>query len=133
MKPLILVSAIALVDGDGRVLLAARPKGKTMEGLWEFPGGKIHPDETPEQALIREVKEELDIDIHQSCLAPLTFASHEYRDFNLLMPVFVCRRWKGTVQPLEGQQLKWVKPMKMRELPMPPADIPLISTLIDLL
>lgn len=132
MKTL-LVSAVALVDPDGRVLLAQRPVGKSMAGLWEFPGGKVEPGETPEHALIRELQEELGIDTWASCLAPLTFASHSYGDFHLLMPLFVCRKWNGAPQPQEGQVLKWVRPKDMRDYPMPPADIPLIPILRDLL
>ncbi|WP_099824928.1 8-oxo-dGTP diphosphatase MutT [Oceaniglobus indicus] len=129
----VLVSAVALVDVDGRVLVAQRPPGKTMAGLWEFPGGKVEPGETPEAALIRELHEELGIDTWQSCLAPLTFASHGYDDFHLLMPLYVCRRWKGIPQAREGQTLKWVRPNDLRDYPMPPADIPLIAMLRDLL
>ncbi len=127
----LLVSAVALIDVDGRVLLAQRPLGKSMAGLWEFPGGKIEPGETPEAALIRELQEELDIDTWESCLAPLTFASHSYEDFHLLMPLFACRKWKGTPSSLEGQNLKWVPVNKLRDYPMPPADIPLIPILRD--
>lgn len=127
----VLVSAVALIDVDGRVLLAQRPAGKAMAGLWEFPGGKIEPGEPPEAALIRELKEELGIDTWQSCLAPLTFASHAYDDFHLLMPLFACRKWQGIPQALEGQTLKWVRPAAMRDLPMPPADLPLIPILRD--
>lgn len=130
---IVLVAAVALIDTDGRVLLAQRPAGKSMAGLWEFPGGKVEPDETPEAALIRELHEELGIDTWKSCLAPLTFASHAYEDFHLLMPLFACRRWDGVVQGREGQALTWVRPEKMRDYPMPPADLPLISTLRDLL
>ncbi len=130
MKTL-LVSAVALIDKDGRVLLAQRPEGKSMAGLWEFPGGKVEEDETPEHALIRELHEELGIGTWESCLAPLTFASHSYKDFHLLMPVFACRKWEGTPQPKEGQTLKWVRPNALREYPMPPADIPLIPILRD--
>ncbi|MEW6450264.1 MAG: 8-oxo-dGTP diphosphatase MutT [Pseudomonadota bacterium] len=130
---LVLVAACALVDTDGRVLLAERPAGKSMAGLWEFPGGKIEAGERPEETLIRELKEELGIDVREPCLAPLTFASHAYPDFHLLMPLYVCRRWEGTVVAKEGQQLKWVKPNKLREYPMPPADEPLISHLMTLL
>jgi 8-oxo-dGTP diphosphatase len=129
----LLVVAVALVDVDGRVLIARRPAGKTLAGLWEFPGGKVEAGERPEAALIRELKEELTIDVEQSCLAPLTFASHSYEDFHLLMPLYVCRRWKGVVTATEGQELQWVKPLKLRDYPMPPADLPLIPHLIDLL
>lgn len=128
---IVLVSAAALVDVDGRVLLAQRPAGKTMEGLWEFPGGKVEHDETPEGALIRELSEELGIDTWASCLAPLAFASHGYDDFHLLMPLFACRRWNGTPRPREGQLLKWVRPGDLRNYPMPAADIPLIPFLRD--
>jgi 8-oxo-dGTP diphosphatase len=114
---IILVSAVALIDRDGRVLLAKRPEGKAMAGLWEFPGGKVEPMETPEIALIRELKEEIGIDTWSSCLAPLTFASHSYEDFHLLMPVFVCRKWKGIITPQEGQELAWVEPRKLRDYP----------------
>jgi len=130
---IVLVSAVALVDAEGRVLLARRPEGKSMAGLWEFPGGKIEDGETAEAALIRELHEELGIDTWESCLAPLTFASHSYDDFHLLMPVFVCRKWKGIARPQEGQQLKWVHARDLRNYPMPPADRPLISVLRDLL
>lgn len=128
---ILLVSAVALVDPDNRVLLAKRPNGKSMAGLWEFPGGKVEPGETPEHALMRELQEELGIGTWESCLAPLTFASHAYDDFHLLMPLFVCRRWEGTVTPREGQTLKWVRPKDLRDYPMPPADIPLIPILRD--
>ena len=131
--PIVLVVAVALVDADGRVLLARRPPGKAMEGLWEFPGGKLAAGETPEQALIRELREELGIDTEQSCLAPLAFASHGYDDFHLLMPLYVCRVWSGTVVPKEGQELRWVRPAQLRDFPMPPADAPLIPVLRDLL
>ncbi len=131
--PLVLVAAVALVDADGRVLIARRPEGKAMAGMWEFPGGKIETGERPELALIRELKEELGIDVTEACLAPLTFASHAYEKFHLLMPLYVCRRWKGMVTAREGQELKWVKPNRLREHPMPPADLPLIPHLIDLL
>lgn len=127
----VLVSAVALIDIDGRVLLAQRPEGKSMAGLWEFPGGKIEPGETPEVALIRELQEELGIDTQQSCLAPLCFASHSYDDFHLLMPLFACRRWEGVPQSREGQTLKWVRATELRDYPMPPADIPLIPILRD--
>ena len=130
---LLLVVAGALVDVDGRVLLAQRPKGKQLEGLWEFPGGKIEPGERPEDALIRELREELGIAVKAACLAPLTFASHAYEDFHLMMPLYVCRRWEGFVQPLDGQALKWVRPKALRDYPMPPADAPLIPHLVDLL
>ena len=128
---LVLVVAVALIDPDGRVLLAQRPAGKPMAGMWEFPGGKVEPGETPEAALIRELHEELGIDTWKSCLAPLTFASHAYPDFHLLMPLFACRRWDGVVQGREGQAFAWVRPEKLRDYPMPPADLPLISTLRD--
>lgn len=131
--PIVLVSAVALVDVDGRVLLAQRPPGKAMAGLWEFPGGKVKPGESPEAALIRELQEELGIDTKASCLAPFTFASHRYADFHLLMPLYVCRRWWGTVRPVEHQALAWVRPARLRDYPMPPADKPLIAMLFDLL
>ncbi|MEX0370956.1 MAG: (deoxy)nucleoside triphosphate pyrophosphohydrolase [Tateyamaria sp.] len=127
----VLVSAVALIDVDGRVLLAQRPEGKSMAGLWEFPGGKIEQFETPEAALIRELHEELGIGTWASCLAPLTFASHSYEDFHLLMPLFACRKWEGIPQAKEGQTLKWVRPQDLRDYPMPPADIPLIPILRD--
>ena len=130
---IVLVVACALVDADGRVLIAERPPGKHMAGLWEFPGGKVETGERPEETLIREMKEELGIVIREPCLAPLTFASHAYPDFHLLMPLFVCRRWEGTVTPLEGQRLTWVRPNKLRDYKMPPADIPLIPALTNLL
>jgi len=131
--PVLLVAAAALIDVDGRVLLARRPEGKAMAGLWEFPGGKVRAGETPEAALIRELAEELAIDTAESCLAPLTFASHAYDAFHLLMPLFACRRWLGTPQPREGQTLAWVRPAALRDYPMPPADRPLVATLRDLL
>lgn len=129
----VLVSAVALIDVDGRVLLAQRPEGKAMAGLWEFPGGKVEPGETPEAALIRELEEELGIDTWASCLAPLTFASHAYADFHLLMPLFACRKWQGQPVAREGQTLKWVRARDLRDYPMPPADLPLIPVLRDLL
>jgi 8-oxo-dGTP diphosphatase len=131
--PIILVSAVALVDTDGRVLLARRPPGKSMAGLWEFPGGKVEPGETPEAALIRELKEELGIDTQESCLAPFTFASHAYEKFHLLMPLYVCRRWSGTVTGREGQELTWARPARLGDYEMPPADKPLVAMLRDLL
>ena len=130
---LLTVAACALVDTDGRVLLAQRPRGKPMAGLWEFPGGKVEDGERPEQTLIRELKEELGILVNEACLAPLTFASHSYPDFHLLMPLFVCRRWEGTPMALEGQQLAWVRVNRLRDYPMPPADEPLVSHLMTLL
>ncbi len=130
---LLLVVAVALVDVDGRVLIAQRPEGKQLAGLWEFPGGKLEPQERPEDALIRELREELGIKVQPACLAPLTFASHAYEDFHLLMPLYVCRRWEGFLQSREGQALKWVAPGKLRDYPMPPADEPLIPHLIELL
>ncbi len=129
----VLVAACALVDPDGRVLIARRPEGKPMAGLWEFPGGKIEVGERPEETLIRELREELGIVVSDNCLAPLTFASHSYPDFHLLMPLYVCRRWEGTVIATEGQALTWVKPNKLREYEMPPADVPLIAHLMALL
>ena len=128
---LLLVAAVALIDRDGRVLLAQRPAGKSMAGLWEFPGGKVEAGETPETALIRELQEELGISTWSSCLAPLTFASHSYDDFHLLMPLFACRKWDGVVTAQEGQNLAWVAPNQMKTYPMPPADIPLIPILRD--
>ncbi len=131
--PTLLVAAIALVDDDGRILLAQRPEGKSMAGLWEFPGGKVEKGELPEAALIRECHEELGIDISASCLAPFTFASHCYADFHLLMPLYLCRKWEGWAEGREGQQLKWVMPNKLADYDMPPADIPLIALLRDYL
>jgi 8-oxo-dGTP diphosphatase len=132
-KPMLLVAACALIDPDGRVLLARRPEGKTMAGLWEFPGGKLHPGETPEAALIRELKEELGIDVSAACLAPFAFASHAYERFHLLMPLYLCRRWKGMPKARENQTLAWVRPQKLADYPMPPADKPLIPLLRDFL
>ena len=120
--PIILVAAVALFDKDGRVLIAQRPEGKSMAGLWEFPGGKVEGGETPEAALIRELREELAVDTVESCLAPFTFASHAYDDFHLLMPLYVCRKWEGQAPPMENQQIKWVMPMRLRDYPMPPAE-----------
>ena len=130
---IVTVAACALVDPDGRVLLAQRPEGKPMAGLWEFPGGKVETGETPEQTLIRELEEELGIVVKEACLAPLTFASHSYPEFHLLMPLYVCRRWDGTVTAREGQRLSWVRPNRLREYPMPPADVPLVAHLTTLL
>jgi 8-oxo-dGTP diphosphatase len=130
---LTLVVACALVDADKRVLIAQRPEGKALAGLWEFPGGKVETGERPEESLIRELKEELGIVVKEACLAPLTFASHSYPDFHLLMPLYVCRRWEGTVTALEGQTLAWVRPNRLRDYPMPPADEPLVSHLMTLL
>lgn len=132
-RPTVLVAAVALIDADGRILLAQRPAGKQMAGLWEFPGGKVEAGETPERALVRELREELGIDTRESCLAPIAFASHGYEKFHLLMPLFVCRRWRGTPQSLEAQALRWVKINELRDYPMPPADIPLIAQLRDIL
>ena len=132
-RPVLLVAAAALIDSDGRVLLARRPEGKSMAGLWEFPGGKVKPGEVPEQALIRELKEELDIDTRGSCLAPIGFASHGYADFHLLMPLFACRVWRGIPNPREGQELTWVRPVRLGDYPMPPADEPLVAILRDLI
>ena len=133
MREILLVAACALVDADGRVLIAQRPAGKTMAGLWEFPGGKVERGERPEDTLIRELEEELGIVVNDQCLAPLTFASHSYPEFHVLMPLYVCRRWNGTAAPREGQQLTWVRPRELRKYPMPPADEPLISHLMNLL
>ena len=132
-KRLLLVAACALVDADRRVLIAQRPQGKQLAGFWEFPGGKVEPGETPEECLIRELREEIGVETKAACLAPLTFASHSYDDFHLLMPLYVCRRYSGIAVAREGQTLKWVKPRQMRDYPMPPADAPLIPFLIDLL
>jgi len=132
-KPIVLVAAVVLVAVDGRVLLAERPAGKHLAGMWEFPGGKVQPGETPEAALIRELQEELGISTHESCLAPFTFASHGYEHFHLLMPLYVCRKWQGIVTAREGQRLKWVRPAQLSDYPMPPADKPLVAMLRDLL
>ena len=132
-RRILLVAACALVDADGRVLLAQRPEGKQLAGLWEFPGGKVEPGETPEETLIRELDEELGIQTKIPCLAPLTFASHTYDDFHLLMPLYICRRFEGTAHGREGQAIKWVRPKALRDYPMPPADEPLIPFLMDLL
>jgi 8-oxo-dGTP diphosphatase len=132
-RKLVLVAACALIDADRRVLIAQRPVGRPMAGLWEFPGGKVEAGERPEQSLIRELKEELGIVVNEACLAPLTFASHSYSDFHLLMPLYVCRRWDGIVTPQEGQRLAWVRPERLRDYPMPPADEPLVSHLVGLL
>ncbi len=132
-RPIVLVAAVALVDRDGRVLIARRPEGKPMAGLWEFPGGKVDAGETPETALIRELDEELGIQVPARCLAPLTFASHGYDEFHLLMPLYVCRNWDGIVTPREGQELKWVRPMRLADYDMPPADKPLVAMVRDLL
>jgi 8-oxo-dGTP diphosphatase len=131
--PLVLVAAVALVDPDGRVLIAQRPEGKPLAGLWEFPGGKVHDGETPEAALIRELKEELGVDVREACLAPFTFASHRYDTFHLLMPLYVCRKWEGIVTPQEGQRIKWVALKRLSDYPMPPADQPLIAMIRDFL
>lgn len=131
--PIVLVVAVALIDADGRVLIAQRPEGKSMAGLWEFPGGKVESGETPDAALIRELQEEIGVDTRQSCLAPLTFASHAYEEFFLLMPLYVCRIWKGIPQAREGQKLAWVRPAQLGDYPMPPADVPLVAMLRDFL
>jgi 8-oxo-dGTP diphosphatase len=132
-RPIVLVAAVALIDTDGRVLLAERPPGKHLAGLWEFPGGKVQAGETPEAALIRELAEEIGIDVEASCLAPFTFASYAYPEFHLLMPLYVCRKWSGIVTAREGQRLKWVRPARLSDYPMPPADKPLVAMLRDLL
>ena len=132
-KPTLLVAAVALIDGEGRVLLARRPEGKPLAGLWEFPGGKVAPGETPEEALIRELREELGIDVSAACLGPFTFASHTYEKFHLLMPLYLCRRWQGQVTAMEGQALAWVRPARLGDYAMPPADIPLVAMLRDFL
>lgn len=133
MNPIILVAAVALIDSDNRVLIAERPQGRSMAGLWEFPGGKIEAGETPEQALRRELKEELGIDVCLTCLAPFNFASHAYETFHLLMPLYICRTWDGDVIPREGQRIAWVPALRLTDYPMPPADLPLIPWLRDLL
>jgi 8-oxo-dGTP diphosphatase len=132
-RPIVLVAAVALVDADGRVLIARRPAGKSMAGLWEFPGGKVQAGETPERALVRELKEELGIDVTESCLGAFTFASHAYGDFHLLMPLYLCRKWKGTPLAQEHSALKWVRPDKLADYDMPPADKPLVAMLRDFL
>jgi 8-oxo-dGTP diphosphatase len=132
-KPLVLVAAVALIDGDNRVLIAQRPNGKSMAGLWEFPGGKIEPGETPEEALVRELREELGIEVCLTCLAPFSFASHAYEKFHLVMPLFICRTWEGEIAPREGQAIKWVRALDLSSYAMPPADLPLIPWLRDLL
>ena len=129
---LVLVAACALIDSDGRVLLTRRPSGKPMEGLWEFPGGKMESGERPEDTLIRELREELGIAVKEDCLAPLTFASHAYEEFHLLMPLYVCRRWEGIVEAREAQEIAWVRPPRLKDYPMPPADKPLIPHIVDL-
>ncbi|MDP9812787.1 8-oxo-dGTP diphosphatase [Rhizobium tibeticum] len=132
-RSILLVAACALIDSDGRILLAQRPEGKSLAGLWEFPGGKVEPGETPEESLVRELHEELGITTKVACLAPLSFASHTYEKFHLLMPLYICRRYEGIAHGKEGQALKWVKPQALRHYPMPPADEPLIPILQDLL
>jgi 8-oxo-dGTP diphosphatase len=132
-KPILLVVAAALVDVDGRVLIAQRPEGRSMAGFWEFPGGKVGPEESPEVALVRELREELAIEVCDTCLAPFTFASHSYETFHLLMPLYLCRRWEGEIRPQEGQNVKWVRAARLQDYPMPPADLPLIPMLFDLL
>jgi 8-oxo-dGTP diphosphatase len=132
-KPTVLVAAVALIDGDGRILIAQRPPGKSLAGLWEFPGGKVDPGETPEGALVRELREEIGIEVEEACLGPFTFASHSYEKFHLLMPLYLCRVWQGTPAPQEGQVLKWVRVGELDAHPMPPADIPLVAMLRDFL
>ena len=132
-KPLLLVAAAAITDADRRVLIAQRPQGKSMAGLWEFPGGKVEAGETPEETLVRELREELGIEVCLECLSPFVFASHAYEKFHLLMPVFLCAKWEGEIQPREGQAIEWVRASKLRDYPMPPADLPLIPHLRDLL
>jgi 8-oxo-dGTP diphosphatase len=133
VSKIVLVAACALVDADGRVLITTRPDGKVLAGLWEFPGGKVEDGEAPEQCLIRELREELSIVVNEACLAPLTFASHAYPEFHLLMPLYICRRWEGTVTAMEGQELTWVRPVRLSDYPMPPADEPLVAMLRDML
>lgn len=133
LAKLLFVVACALIDEDGRILLSQRPVGRSMAGLWEFPGGKIEPGETPEQALIRELNEELGIDTSENCLAPFTFASHAYEEFHLVMPLYICRKWRGHIIGREEQKLKWVKPGQLKEYAMPPADVPLVAMLSDYL
>ncbi len=132
-KPTVLVTAVALIDGDGRILIAQRPPGKSLAGLWEFPGGKVDPGETPEGALVRELREELGIEVEEACLGPFTFASHSYEKFHLLMPLYLCRVWQGTPTAQEGQVLKWVRVGALDAHPMPPADVPLVAMLRDFL
>lgn len=132
-KRLLLVVAVALIDADNRVLISQRPAGKQLAGLWEFPGGKLDAGETPERALVRECREELGIEVCETCLAPLTFASHGYDDFHLLMPLYICRNWDGEISPQEGQQIAWVRANRLQHYPMPPADVPLLPALRDLL
>jgi 8-oxo-dGTP diphosphatase len=132
-RPILLVAAAALVDADNRVLIARRPEGRSMAGLWEFPGGKVAAGETPEEALVRELEEELSIKVCLTCLAPFTFASHAYESFHLLMPLYLCRTWEGEIHPREGQEVKWVRALRLQDFPMPPADLPLIPFLRDLL
>jgi len=132
-RPILLVAAVALIDADNRVLIARRPEGKSMAGLWEFPGGKIDGGETPEAALVREIREELGIELCETCLCPFNFASHAYERFHLLMPLYICRTWEGEIEPREGQEVKWVKASRLADFPMPPADLPLIPWLRDLL
>lgn len=132
-RRLLLVVAVALIDRDGRVLISKRPEGKQLAGLWEFPGGKLDPGETPEDALVREVREELGVELCRECIAPLTFASHSYDDFHLLMPLYICRTWEGEIAPQEGQDIAWVRAIRLQDYPMPPADQPLIPALRDLL
>jgi 8-oxo-dGTP diphosphatase len=133
LKPIVLVAAVALIDADNRVLIAERPAGKSMAGLWEFPGGKVEPGETPEQALVREIREELGIEVCLTCLAPFNFASHSYETFHLVMPLYICRTWEGEVSPREGQRVAWVRALDLPKYPMPPADLPLLPWLRDLL